>query len=41
MLTNSKSCLIESVLCSFKIIPDELDEDNNSTTALDWVKLQN
>ena len=38
--TNSKSSLIESVSCSSKIIPDELDVDSNSTTALDWVKLQ-
>ena len=38
--TNSKSSLIESVSCSSKIIPDELDVGNNSTTALDWVKLQ-
>ena len=38
--TNSKSSLIESVSCSSKIIPDELDVENNSTTALDWVKLQ-
>ena len=38
--TNSKSSLIESVSCCFKIIPDELDVDNNSTIALDWVKLQ-
>ena len=32
--TNSKSSLIESVSCSSKIIPDELDVDNNSTTAI-------
>ena len=38
--TNSKSSLIESVSCSCEIIPDELDVENNSTTALDWVKLQ-
>ena len=38
--TNSKFSLIESVSCSSKIIPDELDVENNSTTALDWVKLQ-
>ena len=38
--TNSKSSLIESVSCSSEIIPDELDVENNSTTALDWVKLQ-
>ena len=38
--TNSKSSLIESVTCSSEIIPDELDVENNFTTALDWVKLQ-
>ena len=38
--TNSKSSLIESVSCSSEIIPDKLDVENNSTTALDWVKLQ-
>ena len=38
--TNSKSSLIESVSCSSEIIPDVLHEENNSTTALDWVKLQ-
>ena len=38
--TNSKSSLIESVSCSSEIIPDELDVENNSTTALDQVKLQ-
>ena len=38
--TNSKSNLIESVSCSSEIIPDELDVENNSTTAIDWVKLQ-
>ena len=38
--TNSKSSLIESVSCSSKIIPEELDIENSSTTALDWVKLQ-
>ena len=37
--TNSKSSLIESVSCSTEIIPDELDVENNSITALDWVKL--
>ena len=36
---NSKSSLTESVSCSSEIIPDELDVEN-STTALDWVKLQ-
>ena len=36
--TNSKSSLIESVSCSSKIIPEELDVENSSTTALDWVK---
>ena len=38
--TNSKSSLIESVSCSSEIIPDELHVENDSTTALDWVKLQ-
>ena len=38
--TNSKSSLIESVSCSSQIIPDELDVEDNSTTALDGVKLQ-
>ena len=38
--TNSKSSLIGSVSCSSEIIPDELGVENNSTTALDWVKLQ-
>ena len=32
--------MIESVSCSSEIIPDELDVGNDSTTALDWVKLQ-
>ena len=36
--TNSKVSLIESVSCSSKIIPEELGIENNSTTALDWVK---
>ena len=38
--TKTKSSLIESISCSFQIIPDELDAEDNSTTALDWVKLQ-
>ena len=37
---HSKSSLIESVSCSSEIIPDELHVKNDSTTALDWVKLQ-
>ena len=37
--TYSKSSLIESVSYSSEIIPDELDVENNSATALDWVKL--
>ena len=37
---NSKSSLIESVSCNSEIIPDELHVKNDSTTALDWVKLQ-
>ena len=32
--------MIESVSCSSEIIPDELHVENDSTTALDWVKLQ-
>ena len=35
--TKTKSSLIESISCSSQIIPDELDTDNNSTPALDWV----
>ena len=38
--TKTKSSLIESISCSSQIIPDELDVEDNSTTALDWVKLQ-
>ena len=38
--TKTKSSLIESISCSSQIIPDELDIDNNSTSTLDWVKLQ-
>ena len=38
--TKTKSSLIESISCSSQIIPDELDIKDNSTTALDWVKLQ-
>ena len=38
--TKTKSSLIESISCSSQIIPDELDVKDNSTTALDWVKLQ-
>ena len=38
--TKTKSSLIESISCSSQIIPDELDIDSNSTTTLDWVKLQ-
>ena len=38
--TKTKSSLIESISCSSQIIPDELDAEDNSTTALDWVKLQ-
>ena len=36
----TKSSLIESISCSSQIIPNELDVEDNSTTALDWVKLQ-
>ena len=38
--SKSKSSLIESISCSSKIIPDELDTDFSSSTNLDWVKLQ-
>ena len=38
--TKTKSSLIESISCSSQIIPDKLDVEDNSTTALDWVKLQ-
>ena len=38
--SKSKSSLIESISCSFKITPDELDTDSSSSTNLDWVKLQ-
>ena len=38
--TKTKSSLIESISCSSQIIPDELDVEDDSTTALDWVKLQ-
>ena len=38
--SKTKSSLIESVSCSSQIIPDELDLGNDSTSALDWVKLQ-
>ena len=38
--SKSKSSLIESISCSSKIIPDELDTDSSSSTNLDWVKLQ-
>ena len=38
--TKSKSSLIESISCSSKIIPDELDADSSSSINLDWVKLQ-
>ena len=38
--TKTKSSLIESISCSSQIIPDELGVEDNSTAALDWVKLQ-
>ena len=38
--SKTKSSLIESISCSSQIIPDELGVEDNSTTALDWVKLQ-
>ena len=38
--SKSKSSLIESISCSSKIIPDELDTDSSSSTNLDWVTSQ-
>ena len=38
--SKSKSSLIESISCSSKIIPDQLDTDSSSSANLDWVKLQ-
>ena len=36
----SKSSLIESVSCSFKIIPPELSQDSDSSSNIDWMKEQ-
>ena len=38
--SKSKSSLIESISCNFKIIPEELNRDCSSSSKLDWVKLQ-
>ena len=38
--SKSKSSLIESVSCSSKIIPTELNLDSASSTAIDWMKEQ-
>ena len=38
--SRSKSCLIESVSCSSKIIPPELSLDSNSSSEIDWMKEQ-
>ena len=36
----SKSCLIESVSCSSKIIPPELSQDSDSSSNINWMKEQ-
>ena len=38
--SKSKSCLIESVSCSSKIIPTELNLDSSSSSEIDWTKEQ-
>ena len=38
--SKSKSSLIESVSCSPKIIPTELNLDSGSSSAIDWIKEQ-
>ena len=38
--SKSKSSLIESVSCSSKIIPTELNLDSGSSSAIDWIKEQ-
>ena len=38
--SKSKSSLIESVSCSSKIIPTELNLDFGSSSAIDWIKEQ-
>ena len=38
--SKSKSSLIESVSCSSKIIPTELNLDSGSSSAIDWMKEQ-
>ena len=38
--SRSKSSLIESVSCSFKIIPPEMSLDSDSSSNIDWMKEQ-
>ena len=38
--SKSKSSLIESVSCSSKILPTELNLDSGSSSAVDWMKEQ-
>ena len=38
--SKSKSSLIESVSCSSKIIPTELNLDSGSSSTIDWMKEQ-
>ena len=38
--SKSKSSLIESVSCSFKIIPPEMSLDSDSSSNIDWMKEQ-
>ena len=38
--SKSRSSLIESVSCSSKIIPTELNLDSGSSSIIDWVKEQ-
>ena len=38
--SRSKSSLIESVSCSFKIIPPELSQDSDSSSNINWMKEQ-
>ena len=38
--SKSKSSLIESVSCSSKIIPTELNLDSSSSSEIDWMKEQ-
>ena len=38
--SRSKTSLIESVSCSFKIIPPELSQDSDSSSNINWMKEQ-